>query len=292
MEARERMVTSPARVLVVDDEKEFAENLARLLRHRGFDAEAAHDGLAALDACKSRPFNVVLLDVNMPGMDGIEVLRELKVFSPETEIIMLTGQATVETGIAAIHAGAFDYLIKPCEIEELTEKLKSLADLIQIRRHPVLWPRSKVGEVAMYSFKKLTTSDPLSKALELFNSDRRKMAGEIFFIVNEEGALCGTITQQALIDAACEAHPGANFTWEDLRKQPEWLPALTIGEKMAPQAAATEFDTPLMAVARLMIEERMRSMPVVENGRVVGIVRLRDVLKYLEPETNQGDQFS
>jgi CheY-like chemotaxis protein len=283
-------VKNRTRVLVVDDEIDFAENVAKLLKHRGFDVETAHNGAAALAAIKEGgSFDAVLLDVKMPGMDGIEVLKKLKTLDPKPEVIMLTGQATVETGIEAIRAGAFDYLIKPCEIEDLTEKLRSVTDLVQIRKHPILWPRSMVGEVVMYAFHRLTTNDPLTKALELFNSDRRKMAGEIFFIVDEENTLQGTITQQALVDAAASDNPEINVTWEKLREHPELLPDLSIGEIMVPQVVAFDSETPLIAAAQSMIEHRMQSMPVIDEGRVVGIVRFRDVLKYLDPEEEQGD---
>ncbi len=282
-------MTSRARVLVVDDERDLAKNLASLLKRRQFDAETAFNGFEALDAVKDRgPFEIVLLDVNMPGMDGIEVLHKLKAMLPEVEVILLTGHATVEIGIEAIRAGAFDYLIKPCDIEDLTEKLRSATDLKQIRRHPVLWPRTTVGEVMLYAYQPLTTGDSLIKAFEVFNSDRRKMAGETLFIVDHENILQGTVTQQALVDATGAAHPGKSITWEDLREHPEWLPERQIGDIMGLQVTAAHPDMPLREAARMLVECRLQTLPVVDGIRVVGIVRLRDVLRYLESEPAEG----
>ena len=107
---------NPIRVLLVDDEARFILNLAKLLRGRGFEVSTAFDGAAGVTAVeKSEGIDVVLLDVKMPGMDGIETLRRIKEISPETEVVMLTGHANVETGIAAMREGALDYLMKPCD---------------------------------------------------------------------------------------------------------------------------------------------------------------------------------
>ncbi len=113
------------RVLIVDDEQDFAESLAERLETRGFDAAAEFDGARAMDRMQKEEFDVVVLDVVMPGLNGMEALREIKKMSPLTEVIMLTGQATVETAIEGMKLGAFDYLMKPTETEELVEKLKT-----------------------------------------------------------------------------------------------------------------------------------------------------------------------
>ncbi|MEM5787530.1 MAG: response regulator [Syntrophobacteraceae bacterium] len=282
-------MTSRIRVLVVDDEVALTENIASLLRSRKFDAEVAYNGVQALDAVSGRAsFDVVLLDYKMPDLDGIQVLRKLKDMSPELQVIMLTGEATVEIGIEAIRAGAFDYLIKPCNIEDLTEKLRSATDLKHIRSHPVLWPRTMIGEVIMYAFTKLTKDDPLVKALEVFNSDRRKMAGETLFIVDDENVLMGILSQKDLVDAALVLHPEKNITWDELRRHPEWLPDASIGEVMGSRVFAAHPEMTLIAAARTMVENGIHSMPVVDGGGLIGIVRLKDILKYMEPELAEG----
>ncbi|MCU0593824.1 MAG: response regulator, partial [Desulfobacterales bacterium] len=106
---------NPIRVLLVDDEERFVLNLAKLLRGRGFDVATALDGAAGVAAVENNPIDVVLLDVKMPGMDGIEALRKIKEASPDAEVIMLTGHANVDTGIEAMREGALDYLMKPCD---------------------------------------------------------------------------------------------------------------------------------------------------------------------------------
>ena len=113
------------RVLLVDDEAEFTEQLAERLRLRDYDVSTCLSGEAAIEKLKSYNFDVVILDVAMPGIDGTEALRQIKDMKPLTEVIMLTGHATVESAIEGMKLGAFDYLMKPCETEELLKKINS-----------------------------------------------------------------------------------------------------------------------------------------------------------------------
>ena len=111
-------------VLLVDDEVGFLETLLKRLKRRDVDAEAVHSGNDALAQFESRPPDVVVLDVKMPGMDGLATLREIKKRHPLVEVIMLTGHADVEMAIEGMEQGAFDYLMKPCDIDELLYKIQ------------------------------------------------------------------------------------------------------------------------------------------------------------------------
>jgi len=111
------------RILIVDDEKEFTESLSERLTIRDYDVTTSLSGEDALEKVKGYNFDVVILDVKMPGIDGVETLREIKRIKPLTEVIMLTGNATVETAIQGMQLGALDYLMKPCDNEELVSKI-------------------------------------------------------------------------------------------------------------------------------------------------------------------------
>lgn len=111
------------RVLLVDDEKEFVEALSQRLEVRDFDVKIARSGDEALIRIRESEFDVVILDVLMPGKDGIQTLREIKQIKPLTEVIMLTGHATMQTAIEGMKLGAYDYLMKPTEIKDLVEKI-------------------------------------------------------------------------------------------------------------------------------------------------------------------------
>lgn len=112
------------KVLVVDDEEDFLETIVKRLRDRNLEVSGALSGEAALALMEAQDFDVVVLDVRMPGMDGIEALKEMKKRKPLTEVIMLTGHASVESGIQGMQLGAFDYVMKPVPLDELLDKMR------------------------------------------------------------------------------------------------------------------------------------------------------------------------
>jgi len=116
------------RILIVDDEEEFVKALSERLTIRDYDVTTSLSGEDAIAQVRHYLFDVVILDVAMPGMSGIETLREINKIKPLTEVIMLTGHATVETAIEGLKLGAFDFLIKPCETEDLVVKINKAYD--------------------------------------------------------------------------------------------------------------------------------------------------------------------
>lgn len=113
-----------ARVLIVDDEKDFVETLAERLTIRNMEVESVSSGTEALDRIKQVDFDVVLLDVLMPGMDGIETYAEIRKINTVTQVIMLTGHAKIEVAIDGIKEGVYDFLLKPVNIEDLVGKIE------------------------------------------------------------------------------------------------------------------------------------------------------------------------
>jgi DNA-binding NtrC family response regulator len=111
-------------VLLVDDEREFLDTLIKRLQKRKLKVTGVTSGEEALRILKETPPDVVVLDVRMEGMDGIQTLREIKKVSPLVEVIMLTGHANLEVAVEGMEVGAFDYLMKPMDIDELLYKLE------------------------------------------------------------------------------------------------------------------------------------------------------------------------
>jgi len=112
-----------ATLLMVDDEVVFTTNMSRLLTHRGYEVTTVNNGEEALAALKEKPFDVMVLDLKMPVMDGIATLQSLKSLGLLTEVLVLTGHGSMDTAFRAIDMGAYDYLTKPCEITELVSKI-------------------------------------------------------------------------------------------------------------------------------------------------------------------------
>jgi two-component system, NtrC family, sensor kinase len=118
-------------VLLVDDEKHFREILVKRLAQRGIVALQASDGEEALRLLEEKPVDVIVMDVKMPRMNGIETLRHVKERYPATEVIMLTGHASTRDGVDGIKSGAFDYLTKPIEFEQLLRKIRQAQNKIR-----------------------------------------------------------------------------------------------------------------------------------------------------------------
>jgi len=136
-----------ASVLIVDDEIPFVETLVKRLEKRDLRVDFAYSGQAALDklaASGPTATDVVILDVKMPGMDGIETLARIKEEHPLVEVIMLTGHATVESAIEGMKRGAFDYLMKPCEVDLLMAKLKEATEKKRAHEEKILEARASL----------------------------------------------------------------------------------------------------------------------------------------------------
>jgi len=134
-------------VLVVDDEVQFVETLVKRLAKRSVRVNFAHSGREALEKLAAggpTKTDVVILDVKMPEMDGLETLARIKEEHPLVEVIMLTGHATVESAIEGMKRGAYDYLMKPCEIDVLLEKVVAATDKKREHEEKILEARANL----------------------------------------------------------------------------------------------------------------------------------------------------
>jgi DNA-binding NtrC family response regulator len=111
------------RILIVDDEERYRTTLSKRLAERDFEVTHLGSGLEALQEIKRKLYDVIVLDVKMPGLNGIETLTEIKKYNPGIEVILLTGHASVDSAVDGMRLGAYDYVLKPCEIEKLQEKI-------------------------------------------------------------------------------------------------------------------------------------------------------------------------
>ena len=112
------------KVLFVDDETDFLETLMKRMKKRGVDVAGVGSGEKAIEFLKKQPTDVVVLDVKMPGIGGINALKEIKKIDPLMEVILLTGHASIEAALEGMELGAFDYLMKPADFDELYYKLQ------------------------------------------------------------------------------------------------------------------------------------------------------------------------
>ncbi|MBN2332588.1 MAG: sigma-54-dependent Fis family transcriptional regulator [Deltaproteobacteria bacterium] len=131
------------RVLIVDDEAVIRRGLCRVMEGRGYQAEASESGFGAIEKLQKTPFNIVITDLKMPGMDGIEVLKAIKILQPDVPVIIITGYSTVDTAVDAMKNGAFDYISKPFTPEQMIEMVEKALEqrTVQLQRgHPAVGP--------------------------------------------------------------------------------------------------------------------------------------------------------
>lgn len=140
-----------SKIMLVDDEKDFVEMLSLRLKENEENVIAAYNGQECLDILEKTPVDVIILDVKMPGMDGIETLKQIKKRHPLVEVILLTGHGTIQSAVEGMKLGAFDFLLKPADFKELTEKLnnakkrkKEQMERIQKAEAAILLRQSKI----------------------------------------------------------------------------------------------------------------------------------------------------
>jgi DNA-binding response OmpR family regulator len=117
------MSDNSIKILLIDDEEEFVSTLAQRLEFRGYTAKTARDGQTGLDTLAETPFDIVILDLMMPGLNGMDTLKQIKTDNPDLPVILLTGHGSTKAGIKGMRLGASDYLMKPLDINDLIKKI-------------------------------------------------------------------------------------------------------------------------------------------------------------------------
>jgi DNA-binding NtrC family response regulator len=135
---------SEMRIMLVDDEERFLRTTQKLLARKGIDVITATSGSEALDKLATADVHVVILDVKMPGMDGLATLKAIKSRYASVEVIMLTGHATVESAVDGLEAGAADYLMKPADIDELVAKAEEACTKRKVLEEKIRVARTRV----------------------------------------------------------------------------------------------------------------------------------------------------
>jgi diguanylate cyclase (GGDEF)-like protein len=135
-------VSQEVKILIIDDDSGFCQTLADILFEKGYNPEYALTGAEALAKIKENPFNVVLIDVNLPDVNGIELFKDIKQFAPDIEGIIVTGYASIESAVAAVRYGTINYVMKPLVVDDV---LKSVNDAIG-RRQLLLEEKQRLSE--------------------------------------------------------------------------------------------------------------------------------------------------
>ncbi len=125
MKWKETMENQKIKILLIDDEEEFISTLAERLELRGYQCQTAGDGESGIQMIENERFDIAILDLMMPGLNGLNTLRQIKEITKELPVILLTGHGSTKDGMEGMRIGAFDFLIKPLDIYALIDKIKS-----------------------------------------------------------------------------------------------------------------------------------------------------------------------
>src|SRR5512140_807975 len=178
------MSNDRTRILVVDDEEIVRESLGGWLEKDGYTVVLAHDGPSAVEKLKSERWSIVVADLKMPGMDGLQVLEEAKKIQPDVAFVIMTAYATVDTAVAAMKKGAFDYLVKPFDPEELTLMMQKIVSQQSLLRENAVLRQALKRE---YRFRDLVSKSPaMQSVFELAKTAAR--SASTILILGESGS--------------------------------------------------------------------------------------------------------
>jgi len=275
-------------LLLVDDEEDFRRATTAVLGRRGFDVTEVGNGDDALDAIKGSPFDVVLLDLKMPGKSGIETLRELRKIEPSLPVIILTGHGDFEAAVATIKLDIVDFLQKPVDIDLLATRIH---DLIErgTKSQPLREQTISDMMIAPSAYPRIVINDPLEKVLKAFekafaNPERSEaLPGEIrsAIVFDTHGEFKGMIRFNDLLKLLIPPYlgdsPYATYFTGMFLAQCKVLGSRRIDELVG-DPIVVEIDAPIMEAIHLMVENRLINLPVLRSGKLVGILRGRDIV--------------
>lgn len=214
-------MTTP-KIMLVDDETSFTKTMGKRLGKRNIETLAASSGKECLEKLKANQnLDVIVLDVKMPGMDGIETLKEIRMLSPLTEVILLTGNASIESGIQGMKLGAYDYLMKPCDIDELVTKIREATEKKRIHEEKIDdWGRfmdASTLEELIVPLNEYATVSEQANVLEAVNAleeaqksfHPRRYRHRAVIVLDEAGRVVGKLNQHDIIRALEPQYKGS-----------------------------------------------------------------------------------
>ncbi len=295
------------KILMVDDEAQFRATTRKILDKKGFDTVMAAGGEEALEKLGENP-DVVVLDVKMPGMDGHEVLREIKKRRPNLPVIMLTGHGKAPSARDALEQGAYDYLAKPCNIDLLSAKVSeayrfSHVDkpeeerlvrdiMIPITDYTTITEERSVGEAVKKLRESFSAAVCTSRLMETGHRS--------IMVFDRQGRIKGMLS---IVDLLQEIMPfylsapkpsmadsiqySPMFWRGAFNREIQLLAKRRVGEIMSPAPMTINDDSNLMEAAHTMVTQKVRRMVVVREGDVAGVIREQDLFFEIERILNR-----
>ncbi|MBW2609755.1 MAG: response regulator [Deltaproteobacteria bacterium] len=290
------------KVLMVDDEVQFRTTTKKLLKKRGFEIVLAENGEEAIEKLKEGP-DVVILDIKMPGMDGHQVLEEIKKRFPELPVIMLTGHGAMPSAKEAFDEGAFDYLIKPCDIHILASKITDAylsarkgVPLEEKRASDVMIPLDEYTTVkSKQTVKEAIMQLKRSFILKVATSRIMETGHRSILVLDSKGRVLGILAITDLLKAIMPKYLSAPkpsmadsvqyspMFWKGMFiKEVKELVKKRVDEVMSLAPLTIDGGANLMEAAYMMVTNKVRRLVVESSGEVIGILREQDLFFEME----------
>ncbi|HOP06661.1 MAG TPA: response regulator [candidate division Zixibacteria bacterium] len=275
------------RLLIIDDEADFRRAISQGLSRRGFEVSEAPDGEAGLRTIKANQFDIVILDQMMPGLSGIETLKEIRKSEADLPVIMLTGHGDFNTALAGIRLEIVDFLQKPVEVDQLSERIRGLLsrEMTDLMKEPTISELMAPPEL----YPKVYVDEPLTSVLKAIAEAYRKpippdsIYGQVrsALVYDRKEKFLGMIRFSdlltLLIPDALRHSPYATYFTGMLLAQSKLFGNKTI-EGLILEQVFVDVNTPLMEAVHLLVEHRLINIPVVCEGNLAGILRGRDLI--------------
>ncbi len=275
------------KLLLVDDEDDFRRATSKTLNRRGFSVTEAANGEEALEAIRRECPDIVLLDLKMPGMSGIETLQHIREIEASLPVIILTGHGDFEAAMASIKLEVVDFLQKPVDVDQLGRRIRSLLErgaekplrertIAELMAPPSSYPRLYVDQpvaVALETLRKaffqpVSEEAPTGQVRSALVYDRdEKLLGLIRFVD----------LLKLVLPSFLEDSPYATFFTGMFLAQSKVIGKRNIRELMGEQVFV-EVNAPLMEAVHLMVNHHLITLPVMKQGELVGILRERDII--------------
>lgn len=292
------MTTSsqPIRVLLVDDEEVFRQSTGKVLARRGFQVEEAASGEAALDLVHRSIPDVMVLDLRMPGLSGVDALRQIRAVAPELPVIILTGHGQYEDAVASIRLAVVDFLQKPVDIELLVARIHHA---YQHGHREVLRERT-IAElmVPVEVYHRLYVDQPVADAVEALKetffaprepSDATQERLRSVLIFDRQERFVGILRFPDLLKLVLPSFftnlPYTSYYTGMFLVQCKLMGNRKIADLLEEPVSINE-DAPLIEAVHLMVMHHLINLPVMRGGQLVGIIREKDII--LEIATRMG----
>lgn len=285
------------KILMVDDEEQFRETTSKILRKKGYQTTMAASGEEAVTILEKTPHDVVILDIQMGGMDGHEALKKIKEIQPTVRVIMLTGHGNLESAKKSLIQGADDYLNKPCDMDLMNQKIRSV-----LLRNQGGSNEEKLAKDLMIQVDNYTRIQATQTVTEALQAIMKSIDGYIassrliytvhrsVLVYQEANQLVGILSVRHLIEALRPDYLTASkpsladsmqyspLFWVGLfTSQARNLGKVPVSNIMSNSLIRIDVDTNLMEIANLMSTHKVRRVVVMENKNVVGIVREQEL---------------